>query len=283
MDGIELYDENTLSSLELTERAIAALDDSPDRQDKLDYMLTLAVDYAADEVVERIIRAGDFIGSYREDNGDMAIHRACVHDRLFILRQLVERMEAHGIGFEHENAHGETPQHRAAANNSVRCLRYFANKGARMSAVDGGCVTPLMDACRTGSVEAARFLIETCKAPLVMPDADEATSFLCRYCGHPGIARVLLAAGVEVDAPDNTEETALFVAVRLNNADSLVLLLEAGADPYHENQYGETPIALAAQSPGLADVQAVFDAWQRRQSSEQSLGVSPGAGVTPSL
>ncbi len=65
--------------------------------------------------------------------------------------------------------------------------------------------------------------------------------------GNAGLTRLLLAAGVPVDAEDRRGETALFFAIFQDTA-LLELLLTSGADPNHRNTLGDTPLFLAGDA-----------------------------------
>ncbi|MFF8315539.1 ankyrin repeat domain-containing protein [Streptomyces bobili] len=77
----------------------------------------------------------------------------------------------------------------------------------------------------------------------------------------PAVAR-LLGAGAEVDAPNSVRRTALELAVSAGHAETVRLLLAAGADPRRPaGEYEElTPLLLAAMRPNAEVVTALLTA-----------------------
>jgi|GEM_PF-5933258 len=69
--------------------------------------------------------------------------------------------------------------------------------------------------------------------------------------------RELLAAGAEVDARGEFEQTALMVMAEAGNETGVTLLLEAGADPDAHNRIGLTPLMLAA-SKGFGSIATIL-------------------------
>ncbi len=60
-------------------------------------------------------------------------------------------------------------------------------------------------------------------------------------------AALLLDRGAEVDKPDRFGNTPLWVAVfnSRGDGDLIMLLRDRGADPFHANERGKTPVGLA--------------------------------------
>jgi hypothetical protein len=61
---------------------------------------------------------------------------------------------------------------------------------------------------------------------------------------------VLLRAGADPDATDNSGVTALHRAVRTRCAAAVAALLDGGADPARPNRNGSTPLLLATRTTG---------------------------------
>jgi ankyrin repeat protein len=65
--------------------------------------------------------------------------------------------------------------------------------------------------------------------------------------GHLQIARVLVAEGADVNAPQHMGWRPLHAAARRGDADIVSMLLEHGADPMLANDEGLTPLELSRQ------------------------------------
>lgn len=78
-----------------------------------------------------------------------------------------------------------------------------------------------------------------------------------RARGNQENARLLEAAGVDIEAANDWGETALVLAARAGNADELELLLGGGADPNATANTGETALMEAAAS-GDAEIVSIL-------------------------
>lgn len=122
---------------------------------------------------------------------------------------------------------------------------------------------PLALAIELGDLDMVRLLIAA-GADATVPDAaDEPLLFAAVRSGIPGIVSALLAAGAPVDATDKAfEQTALMVAAREAEEQSLALLLEAGADVNRQTPAGAVPRPrLPAENAGSKGDGIVRGGW----------------------
>lgn len=107
--------------------------------------------------------------------------------------------------------------------------------------------TPLHLAAFFGQTEAARLLLDAAAQPSVvsrnplqvMPLHSAAAG------SHVGVARLLVAAGADVNATQPHGYTPLHAAAQNGNAELTELLLAAGANPAARTDDGQTPADLA--------------------------------------
>lgn len=81
------------------------------------------------------------------------------------------------------------------------------------------------------------------KAPLIL----RAAYFTCRT-----LVKALVEAGADVNATNQTRTTALHIALRNGNVDTVEYLLEQGADVNAKDEDGSTPLGIAEQWPTMA-------------------------------
>jgi ankyrin repeat protein len=87
---------------------------------------------------------------------------------------------------------------------------------------------------------------------------------------HKSVLKKLLDAGMRVDMVDHSGVTPLQAAVRSRNAENVELLLEYGADPHHQDNYGGSAFTHARQTYN-DDMMKVIEAFEERKKQ----GISP--------
>lgn len=87
---------------------------------------------------------------------------------------------------------------------------------------------------------------------------------------HKSVLKKLLDAGMRVDMVDHSGVTPLQAAVRSRNAENVELLLEYGADPHHQDNYGGSAYTHARQTYN-DDMMKVIEAFEERKKQ----GISP--------
>lgn len=118
---------------------------------------------------------------------------------------------------------------------------------------------PLHHAALEGNVsEVLRLLTQG-----VDPDARDAQGFVALHFAaqefQPEVVKALLEANAQVDAANTFGNTPLWTAVFNSNGrgEIVAMLRAAGADPYHVNNAGRTPLDLA-RLIGSSDVAQFF-------------------------
>ncbi|XP_036294397.1 ankyrin repeat domain-containing protein 22 isoform X3 [Pipistrellus kuhlii] len=98
--------------------------------------------------------------------------------------------------------------------------------------------TPLICACRRGNLKIVSFLLRR-NADVNLKNQVSKTK------QNENLVRMLLDAGVDVNAADCYGCTALYYACEMKNQTLIPLLLEAHADPSIRNKNGESPLDIA--------------------------------------
>ncbi|KAI5792862.1 ankyrin repeat-containing domain protein [Pyronema domesticum] len=111
-----------------------------------------------------------------------------------------------------------------------------------------GC-TSLYIAVSQGHKDFVRLILETKGIDIEPRGSDPHAPFLvmASFSDHAEIVLLLLNHGVDIESRDNRGQTALSNAAKRGNDSILRLLLEKGADVHSESTDGLTPFLLAAQ------------------------------------
>src|SRR5438874_10530106 len=116
--------------------------------------------------------------------------------------------------------------------------------GSAMSQTDGQGRSSLHQAALMNDVDAARERLAAGDDPGAPDRADLTPLHFAAQEGSLDVARLLLDAGANVDSVDRAGNTPLWVAVfnSRGEGDVIILLRRYGADPFKENNSGQTPI-----------------------------------------
>lgn len=169
-------------------------------------------------------------------------------------------------------SHGETALMMAARTGKIETVRALVDLGAQLNTTESlRGTSALMWAADEGHADVVQFLIDkgadlegrsAVLTPVKRrglgfarpgPDGSGGREKLGRLSpllfaarqGHLDVARTLVAAGANVNAPAVDGSSPLLVAVQNAQYDVAHFLLEHGADPNQENEEGWTPIFLA--------------------------------------
>ena len=144
----------------------------------------------------------------------------------------------------------------AAGQGLLRAVNFLLERGANINLPGANDMTPLMHACSSGKVKGSAValrLIEAQADVTYVRQSDEMTAlkFAIHEC-KPEVIQALIDHGAEVDGPPGTRQTALMMAARANNVESLKVLVENGADI---NLPCKLPWAQNRTAHGLAEME----------------------------
>ena len=240
--------------------------------------------------VQFLIRAGaDMNAKTETENGDTPLHIAALRGHIVLLGQLV----ALGVNIDQQNKVGHTALHIAAANGHNTLVKYLLTK-ADASTVDGQGRHVLHHAIdKRGSsrdVETIRLLLEH-GVMYQKADFNNMTPLhLAVQTTQSDVISLLLDYGFSVDLPVHREiwsaqmvdestcysldhsavqehqrdalyagYTPLHAAALFGIPDMVALLLDRGASPNAQGDYGETPLHLAL-SASMGEIK-IEDPW----------------------
>ncbi|XP_045506072.1 poly [ADP-ribose] polymerase tankyrase [Colias croceus] len=236
------------------------------------------------QVMEILIRKGARVNE-KNNAGQTPLHVATEHSHLDAMDLLLR----HGAKVNACDGRGESALSRAARRDSAAACRLLLACGAdtidapahgETDACSSAAAVRLLEAARTGDVEAARALLDARPRLVNCRDLDGRHSTplhfaagynrlplaqlllqrgadvhakdkgglvplhnACSY-GHYEVTELLVSAGAGVNAADLWRFTPLHEAAAKGKADIVRLLLKHGADPTRRNRDGLTPLQL---------------------------------------
>jgi len=116
-------------------------------------------------------------------------------------------------------------------------------------AMTGCATTPLMNAVGKGDIkEAERLLSSGADVNERWFDNYTPLHFAAFYASQPNVAALLIEKGADVNAKDNYGRTPLYVAAWKGQVNFVTMLLKKGADPGIATNEGKTPLRIAQDS-----------------------------------
>lgn len=124
-------------------------------------------------------------------------------------------------------------------------LSFLKRGGININRKDNAGFTPLHYACRKGTRDIARILIENDADVNVMSNRGVTPLHLAASIGSKEIMRLLIEAGADVDATDNSGQSVMIYAIRSGKTDAVRFLKEYGADASQVDDDGRSAIDYA--------------------------------------
>jgi ankyrin repeat protein len=209
--------------------------------------------------------------------GNTPLHQAARSGNLGEVQTLIAR----GANLNAGEGNYRTPLHEAAAGGHKEIVEVLVRCGARVDSADYASATPIMAAVEHDHRPVVEYLISAGAAvnlqiAAYLGDVAQTRSLLedgapgramdreawmalhyAVYYDHHEVARLLIAAGVDLNATtkhriymgrsDDVSGTALHYAVRRDDRDMIELLIDGGAGLEVRDSDGATPLCLAAE------------------------------------
>jgi ankyrin repeat protein len=176
----------------------------------------------------------------------------------------VQRLVQGGVQPGAPDYDGRTPIHIAASTDHLVVLRYLVEQcKVDVNPLDNFNGTPLSDALKHGHARCVKYLVER---GATLPDGHSVTLDLLEAVADGDVTRVeaFLHAGVDANASDYDQRTALMVACANGHAAVVNALLEAGASTTQTDRWGRTAIDEAIGN-GNKDVIALMTSQVKSQ------------------
>ena len=192
--------------------------------------------------------------------------------------QAVRLLYEHGASLEEFNW---TPLHRAVAIGSIDEVKTLA-KGPDLEAPDAGFRSPYLLACRLGLLDKAKLLrpMTPEQARICSGNGDDETALhVAARGGDTDTVNWLIARGEDVNARDRFGGTPLLVAVEYNHVRVVKTLLAAGADPLLGKNISRSLSEQEPRETGILGKAASLI--QKSTESFLNLGLSEDTITTP--
>lgn len=210
-------------------------------------LLRHAVDHRALDIVHHLLERG--ANPNIPDNRDItpllsiSFHQNTHSDEVncAVIRELI----VGGADVYYDSGKGHTFLYYSIRHNKRSHIELLVECGIPLT-INSVVLLPLHTAAIHGSLEVAKYLIEQ-GAKVDKRDCFKST--LLHYAvKYPEIVKLLLLHGADVNARDMFENTPLHCAVRVNNIESVIILLDHGADVTFKCRYSGTDDDLLTAS-----------------------------------
>ena len=150
---------------------------------------------------------------------------------------------------------GSCIQYAVDAGCSKTVLKTLINHGADVNVTNKNNTTALLLAIKKGNMDTIYVLLKAGANPHIAND----NGFACIYCAvfencSQDVLETIITHGADVNATDKNNETALMVACRKGNINTINVLLNAGANPNFADDSGYTCIHDVVDGYGSKDV-----------------------------
>ncbi|MDR2133475.1 MAG: ankyrin repeat domain-containing protein, partial [Treponema sp.] len=182
----------------------------------------------------------------RDEHGDSPLHIAITLNRNL---DVIQTLLGGGADVSIRNIDGKTPLYLAVQENRAEYIPLLLSYNSDIFAADNSGITPADRAMQDRSAALACLI-----TPETVHQSDSAGNTLLHGAVKnrtgPEIAGLILDQKALVNARNKEGDTALHLAVRLDQKENGELLISRGADIFAPNSNGESPLYLAFATAG---------------------------------
>jgi len=186
----------------------------------------------------------------RDEHGDTPLHIAVILNRS---NEIVQAILGGGSDVHIRNIDGKTPLYIAVQEGRTTLIPALLSYGSEVFAADNSGVSPFDIAARTNDTT---FNLLIVPETVNQRDAGGNTMLhaVVRNRGNPIQLSKILEHRAQVDARNSDGDTALHLAVKLNQRENGEFLISRGANIFSVNSAGESPLFIAlSNSSGMRE------------------------------
>ncbi|MDR0475521.1 MAG: ankyrin repeat domain-containing protein [Treponema sp.] len=207
----------------------------------------------------------------RDEHGDSPLHIAVMLNRPpTLIRSLLEA----GADVSIRNIEGKTALYIAVQNERLNLIPPLLEYNSDIFAVDNNGINLFENALKADRA-VLYALINNETVFYTDSQGNTMLHITVRNRGNTDIINKILELGAKVNARNKEGDTALHLAVRLNERDAGELLLGRGSDIFATNAVGESPLFITFPEPGRSSSDL-----RRWMLNEQTLQARDGLGNT---
>ncbi|XP_033000964.1 ankyrin repeat and SOCS box protein 3 isoform X2 [Lacerta agilis] len=182
-----------------------------------------------------------------DNRGWMAIHEAAFHNAAECLKLLIRAAPSDSY-IRSKTFEGTCPLHLSAGRGSLECVAILLESGADPNELTNDASTPLFLAVQNGHVDVIKLLLQQ-GANINGPHCWSEWNSLhqAAFQNYPEILKLLLNKGAKKECVDDFGITPLFVAAQYGKLESLRILISYGANVNCKAKDRATPLFIAAQ------------------------------------
>lgn len=193
--------------------------------------------------------------------GDTALMAAIRKDRMKVVNLFIQE----GCNVNQKNFDENNALSLAVILGRKEAVEKLIRAGANVNIVDAQNMTPLMDACRSGNVEIAQILIDN--GALIDHKDSDGNTVLMYAVGCPELIELLLKKGIDIDAQNVREQTALIVATDSCEYEGVECLLNAGADVTLFDGSASTALMIAKRKR-YKEIAKLIESYEEKNTSQ---------------
>ena len=178
----------------------------------------------------------------------------------------------------------------AVRQNHADVVQVLIDAGADIEARDEDLRTPLISSCKKGELPIVKMLVEAGAEVRAIDTRGCICLIMAAAFGHTETVRYLVGLpGIDVVMSTKEEDgyTAVLVAVELDSADVMKVLIDAGADIETKNNEGRSPLSVASAFGKLEVVKVLIRAGAKvcvpDNNGDTCLALAAGGGHTETV